>query len=144
MSTLVGRFALAFVIAALVILAATDNLFSTSPLVIAAQLSAVCLGIWARRSFPTGAFRVTAGPAADTVIQRGPYRVIRHPMYAAALLLIWPSILAHPSALTLGIGVVLTLVVGTRIVVEERLLRERYPGYAAYARTTKAIIPYLL
>lgn len=144
MSTLITRFALAAVIAALVLLGATGNLFSWSPPAIAAQLFAVALAVWARRSFPSGAFRVAAAPAAEGVIRRGPYRVIRHPMYAAALLLVWAAVLSHPSVLTVVVGVVLAGVVATRIVLEERLLRERYPEYAAYVGSTKALVPYLL
>ena len=144
MSTLIGRFALGAVIAALVILAVTNNLFSSSPLVIGTQIFAVCLAVWARRSFPAGAFRVTATPAADSVIQRGPYRLIRHPMYAAALLFVWASVLSHISASTVAVGIVLTGIVATRIVLEERLLREQYPEYATYVRSTKAVVPYLL
>lgn len=144
MSSLITRFALGAVIAALAILGVTNSLLSSSPLVIGAQVFAVCLAVWARRSFPTKAFRVTATPAADSVIQRGPYRLIRHPMYAAALLFVWAAVLSHLSALTLAVGIILTGVVATRIVLEERLLRERYPEYAAYARSTKAVVPYLL
>ena len=62
--TLIARFALGVVVAALVILAATNNLFSPSPLVIGAQVFSVCLAVWARRSFQNGAFRVTATPGA--------------------------------------------------------------------------------
>jgi protein-S-isoprenylcysteine O-methyltransferase Ste14 len=29
------------------------------------------------------------------------------------------------------------------VVVEERLLRARYPDYDAYARSTKALVPYV-
>ena len=144
MSTLITRFALGAVIAALAILGLTHNLFSPSPLVIGAQVVAVCLAVWARRSFPSGAFRVTATPAADSVIQRGPYRLIRHPMYAAALLFVWAAALSHWSALTLAVGITLTGVVATRIVLEERLLREHYPEYDTYVRSTKAVVPYLI
>lgn len=144
MSTLIGRFALVAVVAALVILAGTSSLFSSSPLVIAAQLFAVGLAVWARRSFPAGTFRVTAVPAAHDVIQRGPYRLIRHPMYAAALLFIWAAVLSHSSVLTVGVGALVTVLVSARIAIEERMLAEQYPEYAAYVRSTKAVVPYLL
>lgn len=144
MSTLINRFALLAVIAALAVLAATNSLFSSSPLVIAAQLLALGLAVWARRSFPTGTFRVEAAPAAAALIRRGPYRLIRHPMYAATLLFVWAAVLAHLSAMTLAVAIALTGVVAARIVLEERVLRERYPEYADYARASKAVLPYLL
>jgi protein-S-isoprenylcysteine O-methyltransferase Ste14 len=132
------------VISAIVALAATRNLFVASPYVIAAQTMAVALSVWARRSFPKSTFRVVAVPGAPSIIRRGPYRFIRHPMYAAALLFIWAAVLSHTSLLNLGIGLAVTVVVVLRVVVEERLLRKRYPEYGRYARSTKALIPFIV
>jgi protein-S-isoprenylcysteine O-methyltransferase Ste14 len=131
-------------VASLVFLGATGNLVSRSPVAIALQLGAVALAVWARTAFPAGAFRVAAEPAAERVIRRGPYRVIRHPQFAAALLFLWTAVLFHRSPVTLGVGTVATLAAALRIVIEERMLRARYPEYAGYARTTKAIVPFVL
>ena len=131
------------VIAAIVVLGVTGNLFASSPLVIAAQAGAVGLSVWARRSFQKGAFRVTATPGSNSIIRGGPYHFIRHPMYAAALLFIWTAVVSHLSVFTLAIGVGVAAVVITRVIVEERLLRARYPEYDDYARSTKALVPYV-
>jgi len=56
---------LALVVVAIVGLAVTGNLFSTSPYVIAVQVIAVALNLWARLSFDKGTFRVSAAPAGD-------------------------------------------------------------------------------
>jgi protein-S-isoprenylcysteine O-methyltransferase Ste14 len=132
---------LLLVIAAIVVLSITGNLFVLSPITV--QAGAVALSIWARRSFQSGEFRVTATPSSSSIIRSGPYRFIRHPMYAAALLFIWAAIVSHFSVFTLVIGIVVAVVVITRVVVEERLLRARYPEYADYARSTKALVPYV-
>jgi protein-S-isoprenylcysteine O-methyltransferase Ste14 len=87
---------------------------------------------------------VEAMPSAETVIRRGPYRFIRHPMYSAALLFIWAAVLSHRSSWTVGIGAIVTIIATLRIVFEERLLRDRYPEYAAYAELTKAVVPYVI
>ena len=134
---------LLFVIAAIVVLGVTGNLFSPSPYVIAAQVLAIVVNLWARTSFQSGTFRVTAGPGASTLIRRGPYRFVRHPMYLAALVFIWAGIASHISLLTLAIGLVVTGVCLVRVIVEERLLRAKYPEYPDYARSTKALIPFL-
>ena len=144
MSTVITRYALVFVIGAVILLAATDDLFSSSVIAIAAQLLAVAVTVWARRSFPRNSFRVDATPSAETVIRRGPYRLIRHPMYSAALLFIWAAVLSHLSLWSITIGTVVTIIVALRVVFEERFLRNRYPEYAAYAKVTKAILPFLL
>lgn len=144
MATIITRYALLFVIATLIILGATGNLFSPSPFVIGAQLVAVALSVWARISFPARTFRVAATPAASTVIRRGPYRLIRHPMYSAVLLVVWSGILSHLNWWTLGLGVAVTAIVTTRIVLEERVLRQQFTEYEAYVKETRAVIPYLL
>jgi protein-S-isoprenylcysteine O-methyltransferase Ste14 len=144
MSTVITRYALLFVIGAVVLLAATGDLFSASAIVIAAQLLAVGIMMWARRSFPTKTFRVDATPSAQTVIRRGPYRLIRHPMYSAALLFIWAAVLSHLSLWTVTIGAFVTIIAALRVIFEERFLRARYPEYAAYAQVTKAIVPYVI
>jgi protein-S-isoprenylcysteine O-methyltransferase Ste14 len=135
--------ALAFVIAVLVGLGVTGNLFSSSPIVIAVQVAAAILNVWARRSFDAGTFRVAAAPGGTSVIRRGPYRVIRHPMYAAVLLFTWAGVVSHLSTWTLVAGTAVTIVAVARVVAEERLLRAAYPDYATYARHTRALVPFL-
>ena len=135
---------LLFVVAAIAVLGVTGNLFASSPFVITAQVAAVVLNVWARISFQRGTFRVTAAPSGAPIIMRGPYRFIRHPMYSAALIFIWSGVASHLSVLTLAIGIVVTAVVIARVIVEEQLLRMKYPEYLDYSRSTKALIPFVL
>jgi protein-S-isoprenylcysteine O-methyltransferase Ste14 len=73
----------------------------------------------------------------------GPYAVVRHPVYSGGLLIAAGLALAlSPWALlaTAALAVVWAL----KASVEERFLRERYPGYAAYCeRTRYRLVPYL-
>lgn len=132
---------LLLIVAAIIVLGVSGNLFSISPFVIAAQVAAVALNVWARLSFRKGTFRVTAAPTYGSIIRTGPYRFIRHPMYSAVLLFIWAGIIAHLSPFTLAVGVGATVLAVVRVIVEERLLRATYPDYPDYARSTKALIP---
>jgi protein-S-isoprenylcysteine O-methyltransferase Ste14 len=138
-----SAFPLLFIIGSIAALAVTGNLFSSSPFVIAAQAAAVGLSIWARRAFRQDTFRVTAVPAGSSIIRHGPYRVIRHPMYSAALLFIWTAVVSHLSVLTLAIGIACTGLAVARVFAEEQLLRARFVEYPDYARSTNALIPFV-
>jgi len=140
---LLSKLAFPVLLAALVFLAVRGSLFSRSPIVIAVQLLGLVINGSARWSFPTGQFRVTADPGPGDMLRRGPYRLIRHPMYAGALLFLWTGIVAHWSMVPVVVGLVVAALVAIRVVEEERLLGERFPDYAEYARSTKRIIPFV-
>jgi len=71
------------------------------------------------------------------VISTGPYAIVRHPMYAGALVLL----LATPPALGSSWGLVMlipmTLVLVLRLVSEERFLRKSLPGYTEYCQKVR-------
>ena len=137
----ISRLAPIGLVAALITLAVMGTLIARSPVFFALQVMALAFNLWARASFPSKTFRVGPVPGAEAFMQRGPYRYVRHPMYSAALLFFWAAIADRPSALNLGIGIGLTLLVRIRVHEEDALLTARFPGYAEYARTTKAFVP---
>lgn len=110
---------------------------------IAAQAAAIILVLSSRIAFKKQQFRLDAVPGSGPLVQRGPYRWLRHPMYASALLLVWGSILGHLSIFNAGLGLVLLLAILWRISLEEDLLRRQYPDYEEYARHSKRLIPFL-
>lgn len=144
MKIFISKFALAIVVAAVIALALTGNLISSSPFVIAGQLLAIAINVWSRISFPAGQFSIFAEPREGAVLTRGPYRFIRHPMYAAALLFTWSSVLGHISYLTMTIAVVVTATIALRINVEEEFLRRKFSDYGEYARNTRRVVPFIV
>jgi protein-S-isoprenylcysteine O-methyltransferase Ste14 len=86
---------------------------------------------------------VTTMPADSSIIRRGPYRVIRRPMYSAALLFVWTAVVSHLSGLTMSIGLVCTGIALARVFAEEKLLRARSVEYPDYARSTNALISFV-
>lgn len=144
MTRFISRIALPVLLIGLVVLFLRRSVLSLSPPVMIAQIGALALSVWARKTFRRGQFRVTEEPADGGLMEEVPYRHIRHPMYAAALLFVWASILGHWAPANAAIGLVITAVVAVRIASEERVLRQRLPGYPEYCRHTKRLIPYLL
>lgn len=124
-------------------------------------LVAIVLGVWALTANRPGNFRIHPAPHAQgRLVQTGPYRWIRHPMYAAvlaagagcALAAAGPA-LADGAASTTGTAMVwrlglaglawfaLAAVLAAKASLEERWLVERHPGYAAYRARTRAFVP---
>lgn len=89
-------------------------------------------------------FRVFAAPRrSGTLIKKGVYAWIRHPMYIGVVLamlgyaVVWNAVYS----LVLVLGCAMCYVI--KAVKEEQLLREKYPEYAAYTQTTWRFIPYV-
>lgn len=77
------------------------------------------------------------------LVEAGPYGVVRHPVYSGGLLFASGISLAL-SPWALAATAALALVWALKARVEERFLRERYPGYAEYeSRTRHRLVPYL-
>ncbi|MGD0834583.1 MAG: isoprenylcysteine carboxylmethyltransferase family protein [Candidatus Dormibacteria bacterium] len=80
-------------------------------------------------------------PQATSLATRGPYRVCRHPLYLAELTAAFGGSLQDSRLLPVLGFVALFGLQLMRTRYEERLLRYHFPEYAAYARTTRRLIP---
>jgi protein-S-isoprenylcysteine O-methyltransferase Ste14 len=83
-------------------------------------------------------------PEARRLATKGPYRLVRHPLYCAeitaAVAVTTTGMKLLPLA-SLGVFVILQL---CRTAFEEHLLRDTFPEYAAYAARTRRLIPFVL
>jgi protein-S-isoprenylcysteine O-methyltransferase Ste14 len=118
-----------------------EALFSSSPIVIAGQVLALLLMVWARVTFGRRSFHATADPTAGGLVTTGPYRYIRHPIYTAACLFCFVGIAAHWSLISALLGLVMLAGAGIRMFAEETMVVARYPEYRDYAQRTARMIP---
>jgi protein-S-isoprenylcysteine O-methyltransferase Ste14 len=75
--------------------------------------------------------------------ESGPYRWVRHPIYAGALLLALGWALVIRGWLTLGYVIVLAVFFDIKARREERRLLRTFPEYADYRRRVRRFIPRL-
>jgi protein-S-isoprenylcysteine O-methyltransferase Ste14 len=141
---------LSIVIVAVCLVSALDRRFGWSdvswPLVIAANALVaagflVVFAVFRENSFASSTIEVAAD---QRVISTGPYAVVRHPMYAGALLMF----VAAPLALGSWWGLVpAALLIGglaARLMDEEAYLVRNLPGYAAYRGTVRwRLVPWV-
>jgi protein-S-isoprenylcysteine O-methyltransferase Ste14 len=143
MEKFLTKFALVVPIGTLLALILQGDLFSGSPYIIALQLTGLAVALSARITFGKNDFKTTADPGSGRLVKRGPYKFIRHPMYAGVSLFILSSIAGHLSVLNAALGIIVLLVVLTRIPIEERFLKARYPDYEQYCKETKRLVPFV-
>jgi protein-S-isoprenylcysteine O-methyltransferase Ste14 len=95
--------------------------------------------VFRENSFAAATIKVEA---EQQVISTGPYRLIRHPMYSAALILFLATPLALASAWGLIIVIPLAGILVARLTQEERYLSAHLPGYDAYRqRVNYRLVP---
>jgi protein-S-isoprenylcysteine O-methyltransferase Ste14 len=91
-------------------------------------------------------FSLTVRVAEDhRVVDRGPYRLVRHPSYTGALIaLVGLSLAVQSWGALLVVLIVFGVGFGYRIRVEEKALRSQLgDDYVSYMKRTKRLIPFL-
>ena len=78
------------------------------------------------------------------LIQRGPYRLVRHPIYTGLLLAVFGSCLAEGGVGNLWVVGMVAVLLIVKLKAEEALLARQFPeAYLQYRRRVKALIPFL-
>jgi len=85
-------------------------------------------------SFASRTVQVMEG---QKVISTGPYRLVRHPMYFGAMLMLLFTPTALGSWWTLPGFVLVGLLIVVRLLNEEKVLRQELSGYAEYCEQTR-------
>lgn len=71
------------------------------------------------------------------VVASGPYRIVRHPMYAGSVLMYVATALILGSVWALAISGVIAILFVWRTAMEDRVLRAELPGYAEFTTQTR-------
>lgn len=79
----------------------------------------------------------------QSVVTKGIYRYVRHPIYTGDLLLLIGLELALNSWLVLAISIPLVIIL-RQASAEETILSKAFPDYPAYCKQTKKFIPFVV
>ncbi len=77
----------------------------------------------------------------STLVETGPYRIVRHPMYSGAILIAFGWALVIHSWLGMGIALVIFAFFDLKSRREEAWLKKKFPGYAAYQQRVRKLVP---
>jgi protein-S-isoprenylcysteine O-methyltransferase Ste14 len=102
----------------------------------------VALGLWALTANRPGNFNIRPQPReGGRLIEQGPYRWIRHPMYSALLLAGLGVAWLAGSAIAWTALAALAVVLLLKARIEEAAMSRAHAGYVAYRQRTKRFVP---
>jgi protein-S-isoprenylcysteine O-methyltransferase Ste14 len=136
---------LGYVIAVLglIFLLEKNYILSKNPVTIVIQIFSVILMIWARVTFGFRSFHATANTTKGKLVTTGPYRWLRHPIYAAVIYFGWACFIAFPKIETLIAVIFISGGLFIRILLEEKALNKTYAEYVEYSKRAKRLIPFV-
>ena len=120
------------------------HLFASKAPLMVVQAGAVVLMIWSRVTFGRRSFHATASSTEGGLVRSGPFRYLRHPIYASILYFSWAGQIESQTIASIGAGAVLTLALVVRMLLEERSLMAAYPEYEAYSKEVKRVLPFIM
>ena len=120
-----------------------NGILSTNPIGIIVQVCAAALMIWARITFGSRSFHATANTTAGGLVTNGPYRFLRHPIYAAIIYFAWAAALSDRRIYILGAATFISVGLIARMLIEEKFLNSEYSDYKSYSEKTVRLIPFL-
>jgi protein-S-isoprenylcysteine O-methyltransferase Ste14 len=127
----------------LVLLAASTRWREFHPLALPFFIASLLLAGWAVQVMRLGHFNIRpAIKEGALLITHGPYRYIRHPMYASLLLAGLGLLIISCSWLRLAGFFALWLVLYLKLRIEERLLLEHFPDYSLYRKSSRMLFPW--
>lgn len=99
------------------------------------------IAVWASRALGRGLTPFPLPSSRGELVTNGPFRLVRHPVYAGGLVLFLGWSL-YAGVVALAFTLLLGVLWDRKARLEERHLRHRYPGYEAYARRVRGrIVP---
>lgn len=102
------------------------------------------LGVWAIISIRKSKFSIMPQPAeGSTLIKKGPYSVIRHPMYTSVILFAIGAVHMQYTLYRLMAAVLLIVVLIIKLNYEEKLLLKKFPEYKNYMNSSWRLVPYI-
>ncbi len=108
------------------------------------EISGIALAIWAIIIMKSSKLKISPPPHQDsTLVRKGPYKFIRHPMYLSILIVFTSILISRFSYIGLAIFVSLTLNLLLKLNFEESLLSRHFHDYDSYKTRTWKLIPYI-
>ena len=117
---------------------------SATSLVLAGDLVAFLACVWLLASVISLGRCFGVLPEARGLVTRGPYSIVRHPVYLGELAACAGLLVAAPTTRNLVVAAVFAAAQAVRMRLEEKELGQQFPEYGRYAAETPRLVPRLV
>jgi protein-S-isoprenylcysteine O-methyltransferase Ste14 len=105
----------------------------------------LAFALWARVTLGRNWSGVVTLKEGHELVERGPYRFVRHPIYTAILTMFFATALAQGHLAAFAGTLLMFASFWIKLRDEEKLMLQQFPErYAAYRRRAKRIIPFVV
>jgi len=105
----------------------------------------LAFAFWARVTLGRNWSGVVTLKEGHELVERGPYRFVRHPIYTGILTMFFATALALGHVAGFAATLLMFASFWIKLCVEEQLMLQQFPHrYAVYGRRVKRIIPFVL
>ena len=78
-----------------------------------------------------------------TLVETGPYRLVRYPMYFGGILIAFGWAFLVHGWLTIGFAIIMLVFFDFKSRREEKWLKAKFPGYGEYQKRVRKLIPFI-
>ena len=122
-----------------------DGSFQNDSIYLLIQLFALFIALWGIYVMQLGKFNIQPEIKENANLnKKGPYKIIRNPMYLGIILFFGVAVIGNYTPLRLVLFVVLTIVLLLKIFMEEKFLTKKFQNeYIQYKKITYRLIPFV-
>lgn len=118
--------------------------FSENILLLCIEIIGIALGFWSIAHMSKSRLNISPTPLEGAIlIQSGPYKILRHPMYLALILVFVPMLISNYSFWAIILSLIFFTNLALKMLYEEKLLSVHFKKYNEYSNKTWRLIPFV-
>jgi len=108
------------------------------------QILGIAIALWGILTIQIGNFNIQPEVKSNSLITKGPYKIIRNPMYTGIIFIFLPIVIKSYNTINVSIYILLIITLLLKIFSEEHFLEQKFgTEYKLYKKSTYRLFPYI-